>query len=140
MATPKFMKFTIFLAIISTFVQSEAVMNSRKLDETPPDLQNKCGSCPCNNPCNQPPPPPPPSPPPPPKKQPPSIYCPPPPSGGGSGSGGGQYVPSPPYIFINGPPGNLYPVDPYYSGSGRSSSMGLIQFLISTFLGLIAFW
>lgn len=140
MATPKVLQFTIFLAILSTFVQSEEVINSRKLDETSPDLQNKCGGCPCNNPCNQPPSPPPPSPPPPspppPKKQPPSIYCPPPPSGGG---GGGQYVPSPPYIFINGPPGNLYPVDPYYSGSGRSSSVGLLPFLISTVLGLIAF-
>lgn len=131
MATLKVLQFTIFLGMMSTLVQSQQ----------PPDLENKCGSCPCNNPCNPTPSPPPPAlpppPPPPPKKKPPSNYCPPPPSGGG---GGGQYPPNPPYIYINGPPGNLYPVDPYYSGSGRSLSTGLMPFLISTVLGLIAFW
>ncbi|CAI9756005.1 unnamed protein product [Fraxinus pennsylvanica] len=111
-------------------------LNPRKLDdEAPPDLQNKCGNCPCNNPCNQaPPPPPPPSPPPPPKIKPPSNYCPPPPSGGG----GGQYPPNPPYIYINGPPGNLYPVDPYYSGASRRFSLRL-PFFISAVLGILAF-
>ncbi|KAI3453117.1 hypothetical protein Pfo_009780 [Paulownia fortunei] len=139
MARLRVLHFTVFLAMISTLVQTEELMNSRKLDEAPPDFQNKCGSCPCNNPCNPPPSPPPPSPPPPPpppppKKTPLSNYCPPPPSGGG----GGQYPPNPPYIFINGPPGNLYPVD--YSGSGRSFSTGLVPFLISSVVGLIAFW
>lgn len=141
MATLKVLHFTIFLAMISTsVVQSQQLMNSRKLDETPaPNLENKCGSCPCNNPCNPPPSPPPPCPPPPPpppKKPPPSNNCPPPPNGGG----GGQYPPNPPYIYINGPPGDLYPVDSYYSGSGRSLSTGLMPFLISTVLGLIALW
>ncbi|KAK4423463.1 hypothetical protein Salat_1929100 [Sesamum alatum] len=140
MARLKLLQFTILIAaMLSTFVKSEELIDSRKLDETPPDLQNKCGSCPCNNPCNPPPSPPPPSPPPPPppapkKQPPPSNYCPPPPSGGG---GGGQYPPNPPYIYINGPPGNLYPVDAYYSGSGRSFSTGVMPFLISGALGLI---
>lgn len=137
----KILHFTIFLAMISIVARSQAETNSRKLDETPPPgLENKCGGCPCNNPCNPPPSPPPPAlppPPPPPKKQPPpSNYCPPPPSGGGGG--GGQYPPNPPYIYINGPPGNLYPVDPFYSGSGRILSSGLTPFFIAAALGLIA--
>ncbi|XP_047965843.1 leucine-rich repeat extensin-like protein 6 [Salvia hispanica] len=122
MASLKILQFTIFLAIISTSVKSQE--------------ENKCGGCPCNNPCNPPPSPPPPAlpPPPPKKKPPPSNYCPPPPSGGG------QNPPNPPYIYINGPPGNLYPVDPYYSGSVRSFSSGLMPFLISAGLGLLAIW
>ncbi|XP_022882025.1 leucine-rich repeat extensin-like protein 3 [Olea europaea var. sylvestris] len=129
----KMLKFIVFLVFVSIAVRSEG-LNPRKLDdETPPDFQNKCGNCPCNNPCNQaPPPPPPPSPPPPPKIKPPSNYCPPPPSGGG------QYPPNPPYIYVNGPPGNMYPVDPYYSGAGRSFSLRL-PFFISTILGILAF-
>ncbi|PIN02796.1 hypothetical protein CDL12_24686 [Handroanthus impetiginosus] len=139
MARLKLLQVTIFLAIISTLVQSQELKNSRKLDEAaPPDLQNKCGSCPCDQPCNPPPSPPPPPPPPPtPKKPPPSNYCPPPPSGGG---GGGEYPPNPPYLYINGPPGNLYPVDASYSGSGRILSMGLMPFLISGAIGIIALW
>ncbi|CAI9095962.1 OLC1v1032009C1 [Oldenlandia corymbosa var. corymbosa] len=80
--------------------------------------ENKCGGCPCNSPCyTSPPPPPPPSPPPPPKK-PPTSYCPPPP---------GSIVPFPPtppsqYIYITGPPGDVYPVDHDYGKAGRSSS------------------
>lgn len=136
MAKLKILHFiTIFLAMISTMAQSQEETNSRKLQETPPDLENKCGGCPCNNPCNPPPSPPPPAlPPPPPKKKqpPPSNDCPPPPSGG-------QYPPNPPYIFINGPPGNLYPVDPFYSGSGRSFYSGSTPFFMAAVLGLIAF-
>lgn len=134
MANQKMLCFTIFLALFSTSVSQDQT--------TPdPDLQNKCGSCPCNNPCNPPPSPPPPAlppppPPPAPKKPPPSSNCPPPPGGGG---GGGQF-PSPPYIYINGPPGNLYPVDAFYSGSGRGFSTGLVPFLISSLLCLVAFW
>ncbi|KAL7110697.1 hypothetical protein ACP275_05G041700 [Erythranthe tilingii] len=144
MATLKLFYFTIF--IIATL----SMVNSRNLDElTPdPDLQNKCGSCPCNNPCANPPPsPPPPSlppppPPPAPKKPPPTTNCPPPPYGGGGGGGGGQYPPNPPYIYINGPPGNLYPVDPFYSGSGRSfDSAGLMLIGGALLLSwLIPFW
>ncbi|KAI3466998.1 hypothetical protein Pfo_023661 [Paulownia fortunei] len=131
MARLRLLQITIFLAMLSALVQAEKLMNSRKLDESPPDLDNKCGSCPCDNPCNPPPSPPPPSPPPPTKKPEPSNYCPPPPSG--------QNPPNPPYIYVNGPPGNLYPVYPYYSGDGRSFSMGIIPFMISSILWLLAF-
>ncbi|KZV14602.1 hypothetical protein F511_42356 [Dorcoceras hygrometricum] len=132
MAQPRLLQITIFLVFLSVLVQSKGLDNSRILDESPPDLQNKCGNCPCENPCNQPPPPPPPSPPPPPKKNPPppSNYCPPPPAG--------QYPPNPPYIYINGPPGDLYPVDAGFSGSPRSSYMGILPFLISSAVGLLA--
>ncbi|GFP90837.1 hypothetical protein PHJA_001227600 [Phtheirospermum japonicum] len=129
---------TYFLATLLAFVEAQNLINSRKLDEgPPPDLENKCGNCPCDNPCNpppSPPPPPPPSPPPPAKKQPPSNYCPPPPSGGGH-----QNPPNPPYAYVNGPPGNVYQVYPYYSGSGRSFSIGIFPFLISSMYGLLAF-
>ncbi|GER44639.1 proline-rich family protein [Striga asiatica] len=141
MARLKIFQFIIFVALISISAQSENnSIDSRKLDE-----ENKCGGCPCNNPCNPPsPPPPPPSPPPPPpKRQPPSSNCPPPPSGGGSGGGGGggqnppylPSTPSAPYIFINGPPQDLYPVD-NFSGSGRVFSTGPVRLLIGGFVGL----
>ncbi|KAL3635994.1 hypothetical protein CASFOL_020541 [Castilleja foliolosa] len=158
MAFLKIFQFTIFLAIFSILAQSQEITKSRKLDEVSPpvDFQNKCGGCPCNNPCTPPAAsPPPPSPPPPalsppppspelppptPKKSPPSSYCPPPPQSGGGG-GGSPYPPNPPYIFMNGPPQDLYPVDSTFSGSGRSYSAGLVPFLISWVVGLfIAFW
>lgn len=91
----------------------------RRLDEVPGSPEIKCGTCPvCNNPCNQSPPPPPP-----PKKPPtPSLNCPPPPP---------SYVPIPdaPYLpsYIpvpTGPPRDLYPVNQYISGCGRSSMVG----------------
>ncbi|KAL6543819.1 hypothetical protein OROGR_010316 [Orobanche gracilis] len=148
MAMLKVFHFTIsiFLVISSTLARSEQIMNSRKLAETPPDLQSKCGGCPCNNPCNPSPPPPLPSPPPPsppppslppsaPKKPQPSNYCPPPPGGEI-----GQSPPSAPYIYINGPPQNLYPVNTYYSGSDRIFSTGLVPFLIGCAVGFVAFW
>ncbi|KAK4430296.1 hypothetical protein Salat_1330300 [Sesamum alatum] len=137
MARLRLLQITTFLAIIlSASAQAEKEpMNSRKLDdESPPDLDNKCGSCPCNSPCIPLPSPPPPSPPPPPKNPQPSN-CPPPPSGQNPPS-----RPSPPYIYVNGPPGNLYPVYPYNSGHSRSFSMGIIPFLISSsILWLLAF-
>lgn len=141
MAKLKLLQFTIFLVYLSTLVQTKGLKNSRILDESPPDLENKCGNCPCDNPCNQPPPPPPPSPPPPPKKNPPppSNYCPPPPSGQNPPNPpSDQNPPNPPYIFINGPPGDLYPVDPDISGSDRSSRAAMLPFLISSAVGLLA--
>ncbi|OIS95663.1 PREDICTED: mulatexin-like [Nicotiana attenuata] len=120
-------------------------LNPRKLDEVD---ENKCGGCPCNKPCVSPSPPPsppalpPPSPPPP--KKPPSAYCPPPPSGGGgSGGGGGGYVPDTPnsqYIYMTGPPGNLYPVDHDFGGAKRSFSSGFSLLIVGFFLGLLSFW
>ncbi|CAI0450783.1 unnamed protein product [Linum tenue] len=104
-----------------------AAADSRKLDET---ADGTPGSEKCT-PCNPSPPPPSPSPPPPacppppalpppsppPPKNPPSTYCPPPPP------------PSPPsssIIYITGPPGNLYPVDNDFSGSGRPTASAMI--------------
>jgi hypothetical protein len=44
--------------------------------------------------------------PPPTPKKPPSGYCPPPP-------------PAPSFIYVTGPPGNLYPIDNDFSAAGR---------------------
>ncbi|PSR91082.1 Acetaldehyde dehydrogenase [Actinidia chinensis var. chinensis] len=132
--TTKFdpLKVLIVIFLITTFPTSIKGLNPRKLDDAtvtgPPDSSNKCTSCsPCNNnPCNQiPPPPPPPLPPPPPKK-PPTQYCPPPPPSS--------------FIYIAGPPGNLYPIDPYFSG-GHQNFAAVLPLLVGCGLvGLIAFW
>ncbi|KAK3027661.1 hypothetical protein RJ639_041898 [Escallonia herrerae] len=128
----------LLLLIIATVAAPISGLNPRKLDVVnsepvkPPDNENKCGGCSsCNNPCNQSPPPPPPvymppPPPPVPKKPPPSTpYCPPPPST---------------YIYMTGPPGNLYPVDPYFSGGDRSFAVGLPLLVGCGLVGLLAFW
>ncbi|KVH97661.1 sulfated surface glycoprotein 185-like [Cynara cardunculus var. scolymus] len=84
----------------------------------PSENQLKCGGCPCNNPCyTTSPPPPPPSPPPPPKMPSPTpgLNCPPPPT-----TGGGYGLAPPSYIYITGPPGNVYPVNPYFSAGHRN--------------------
>ncbi|KAF3621922.1 putative extensin-like [Capsicum annuum] len=137
----------LFLILVASTQITNGLNNPRKLDEA--NIENKCGGCPCNNPCNQPtsPPPPPPSPPPPsppPPKKSPSGYCPPPPplppsEGGGDGSGGGYSpnIPNPQYIYMNGPPGNLYPVDQYFNGAKRDSSSGFSLLLGGFFLGLL---
>lgn len=85
----------------------------------------KCTACSaCNNPCNQRPPPPPPSPPPPPAPKTPSKnYCPPPP---------------PPFIYITGPPGNLYPFDPYYN-SATGHVLQLPAVFFCSLLSLLVF-
>ncbi|CAN4124950.1 unnamed protein product [Withania somnifera] len=103
-------------------------LNPRKLDEG----DNKCGGCPCNKPCNPPPPPPPP----PPKKPPSGYNCPPPPY-----SGGGESVPYPPnsqYIYMTGPPGDLYPVDHNVNGAKRSFSNGFPLLIGGFFLVLLS--
>ncbi|MCE3051464.1 hypothetical protein HAX54_049912 [Datura stramonium] len=130
----------LMILVASTHV-TNGLNNPRKLDEG--NIENKCGGCPCNNPCNPPssPPPPAPSPPPPPKK-PPSGYCPPPPlppsEGGGSGGGYSPNPPNPQYIYMNGPPGNLYPVDQYFNGAKRGFSSGFSLLIGGFFLGLLA--
>ncbi|XP_012857650.1 PREDICTED: extensin-like [Erythranthe guttata] len=141
MARLSLLHITILLTMVSPLVvkSEKLMMNSRKLDEqsSPPDFENKCGDCPCDKPCIPPPSPPPPSiqpPPSPTKKPPPSELCPPPPS-----SPGGDKPPSPPYIYINGPPGSVYPVYPYYSGGNRRFSVGIFPFLISFILWRLAF-
>lgn len=131
--------FFLLAVVVLAAIPSTNGLNPRKLDDT---TENKCGGCPCNSPCVTPSPPPPSPPPPalpppspPPPKKPPSSYCPPPPGGG--------YVPSGPstpnsqYIYFNGPPGNLYPVDQYFSGAGK---VGFSLLIGGVFLGLLALW
>ncbi|TKY59043.1 hypothetical protein E2542_SST16119 [Spatholobus suberectus] len=109
-------------------------VESRKLDETPVPATNgtdvKCGPCGTGYPPPPPPPAiPPPSLPPPSPKKPYSPYCPPPPSS---------------FIYITGPPGNLYPVDENFSGSishrhHRSFAAVLLPLLVGLF-STLAFW
>nr|XP_009776044.1 PREDICTED: chitin-binding lectin 1-like [Nicotiana sylvestris] len=135
-------KLPILLFFLVVFTQITNGLNPRKLDEV---IENKCGGCPCNNPCNPPSPPPPPPalppPSPPPPKKPPSGYCPPPPLPPSGGGGGGGYSPNPPnpqYIYMTGPPGNLYPVDQYFNGAKRTFSSGFSLLIGGFFLGLLA--
>ncbi|KAK9052216.1 hypothetical protein SSX86_028844 [Deinandra increscens subsp. villosa] len=124
-------------------------LNPRKLDETTvgsPNDEIKCGACPCGTTCYASPPPPipvpsppPPSPPPPPKKQ--TPLCPPPPSGGGGGGGGGGGKAPPSYIYISGPPGDLYPVVQSVSAAGRCLAAAVAPVLVTSgLLGMMAFW
>ncbi|KAI3502555.1 hypothetical protein L1887_30695 [Cichorium endivia] len=136
------------VAVVPAMIKA---MNPRKLDETTnpvgsPDDQIKCGSCPCGTTCytSPPPPSPPPptpSPPPPPKKKPPtpSVNCPPPPYGGGGGGGGSGQAP-PNYIYITGPPGDIYPVVQSVSAAGRSYTVALLVAVLSGLLGMLALW
>ncbi|KAL9679849.1 hypothetical protein QQ045_017720 [Rhodiola kirilowii] len=103
------------------------IQQRKLLDETPTG-EIKCGGCSsCSNPCAQSPPPPSPPPPPPsPPKKPPTVNCPPPPA---------------PYIYITGPPSDLYPVDPYYYGSAGRLTAGFVAFVSSVFgLFVVGFW
>ncbi|KAI3733856.1 hypothetical protein L6452_13314 [Arctium lappa] len=123
----------LLLILAAVVVAPIKAMNPRKLDQTTSiggstdDQQIKCGGCPCNNPCNTNPPPPPPSPPPPPKKPSPTpgFNCPPPPSS---------------YIYINGPPGNLYPVDPYASSADRRVWVTPSLVVAIRVVGMVSFW
>ncbi|CAK9157559.1 unnamed protein product [Ilex paraguariensis] len=120
---------TVFVVIVAISAPTNA-QNRRKLDENtlpvPPGSVNNCGSCSsCTNACNQLPPPPPPSP-----KKHTSKHCPP--------------LPPPPppssLIYIPGPPGNLYPVQRYFSGTGRSFAVGLPLWIGIGLLGQLALW
>ncbi|KVI05419.1 mulatexin-like [Cynara cardunculus var. scolymus] len=127
----------ILLLILAVVVLAPIkAMNPRKLDQTTStdtaiggstdDHQIKCGGCPCNNPCNTSPPPPPPSPPPPKKPSPtPGLNCPPPPSS---------------YIYINGPPGNLYPINPYASSADHRVWVAPSLLVVTGVVGMLAFW
>ncbi|CAK8570357.1 unnamed protein product [Lathyrus sativus] len=115
-------------------------------------LVEKCTPC-GDNPISSPPPiiynsPPPivyyPSPPPPSPPPPIVYYSPPPPSPKKSPSSNCPPPPSAPYIYMTGPPGNLYPVDVNYSGSGatpagRGSFAGFLPLLVCL-LSFLAFW
>ncbi|KAK7379910.1 hypothetical protein VNO78_34186 [Psophocarpus tetragonolobus] len=119
------------LALLLIFTSSNSVnaVESRNLDETPVGVTNgteqKCGSCGGGTIYPSPPPP---SPPPSPKKPKPSSYCPPPPPSS--------------FIYITGPPGNLYPVDEDFSGATthrRSFTAALAPLLVGLF-SMLAFW
>ncbi|XVE92047.1 hypothetical protein REPUB_Repub01dG0063600 [Reevesia pubescens] len=132
---------TIFF-VIATVAYPIKGLESRKLDEStvPGDEGVKCTpSCiqsppPPSPPLPSPPPPspPPPSPPvlPPPKpKKSPTQDCPPPPSG-----------PSPPdFLYLTGPPGNLYPIEQNFGGANRNLKVGLLALVSGFFLVLLAF-
>ncbi|XP_042505805.1 leucine-rich repeat extensin-like protein 2 [Macadamia integrifolia] len=101
---------------------------SRKLDDSTvsgtPDTGIKCTPCEQHSPPLPPPPPPPPA-----SSN--TQNCPPPPS---------VKSPPAPLYYITGPPGNLYPFDPYYSSSSRNSVAGLPVVLVGfgLVLGLLA--
>ncbi|CAK9150640.1 unnamed protein product [Ilex paraguariensis] len=137
------MLLTMLILFLGVLVPGNATV-SEKLDEplvpqlADPDI--KCGACPCVNPCSQqlppPPPPPPPSPPPPPPPPPPpspsTQYCTP------------RTPPPPPrFIYVTGPPGGLYPTDPFnlavYAGAGREVVMGLLPLIGCMLLELFMF-
>ncbi|KAM7484644.1 hypothetical protein LguiA_000653 [Lonicera macranthoides] len=112
----------IFLLIVNILIPING-LNPRKLDEVAvpgsPNTDNKCGCTGCNNQCQSPPPPPP-------KKKPtPSKICPPPP-------------PASSLIYMSGPPGNLYPVDTFPSGTSRSFAAGLPLLMGCGLLGVLA--
>ncbi|KAK8483404.1 hypothetical protein V6N13_090502 [Hibiscus sabdariffa] len=126
----QFLSSVIVFFVIITVACPINGLESRKLDEStvPGDQGVKCTPS-----CIQSPPPPPPSPPPacpppPAPKKPPTQYCPPPP-----------VPPSPPsYIYITGPPGNLYPIDENFGGADRNVAVGLLALVSGLFL-LLAF-
>ncbi|XP_044492355.1 leucine-rich repeat extensin-like protein 6 [Mangifera indica] len=132
----KKVKILIFLAL---FVSQVNVLSARTLEEssTGGDQGIKCApACTQSPPPPSPPPPcpPPPAlppPPPPTPKMPPTQYCPPPPCS-----------PTPPsIIYVTGPPGNLYPLENYFSGGPKTSTAASLPILIgSGLLLLLAFW
>ncbi|XP_047342709.1 leucine-rich repeat extensin-like protein 6 [Impatiens glandulifera] len=123
----------LIIGILSIPSDCSTIMRNLIDGTSSPDTGDvKCSSCPpcgADNPCYQspPPPPPPPKKPPSPKKPPPSSSnCPPPPA-----------LPSPGYIYVPGPPGNLYPIDAYYnSWAGRNlpTMMGFGLLVVLGFL------
>lgn len=122
----RFNAYLLFVVITAlTHLTTAADSNSRKLDEGT-DGSVKCTSCTQSPPPPSPPPPcPPPPPPPAPKKPPSTKNCPPPP---------------PSYIFITGPPGNLYPIDTDFNGVGRSSVVKLPVVVVCGLLMVLGIW
>ncbi|KAL9324937.1 hypothetical protein ACSQ67_005582 [Phaseolus vulgaris] len=66
-----------------------------------------------------------PSPPPPSPKKPPSTYCPPPPSSA--------------YLYMTGPPGNLYPVDEDFNGASPKNLAVFFPLLV-ILCSIMVFW
>ncbi|KAK4772012.1 hypothetical protein SAY86_013787 [Trapa natans] len=106
-------------------------LETRRLDGSVSGTE-KCAPCGQAAPPPPPPPvpcPPPPALPPPSPKKPPSQYCPPPP-------------PPQSYIYITGPPGNLYPIDQDFGGASSSlpERFELVLLIAFGLLGLLGFW
>ncbi|MED6196904.1 hypothetical protein PIB30_051701 [Stylosanthes scabra] len=131
----------ILLVCTTSPILKVKALESRNLDETS-NGQQKCTPCGDNPPQSpppivypSPPPPPPvvyPSPPPPAPKKPPSQNCPPPPS---TPSYNPPSFQSPPYVYMTGPPGNLYPVDQNFNGANNSHGFNVfLQLLLGLFL------
>ncbi|KAI3825103.1 hypothetical protein L1987_06579 [Smallanthus sonchifolius] len=117
-------------------------VNPPQLNDTTPITTNqlkdeiKCGECPCGTTCYSSPPPPPPCPPPPPPPKKPSptpgVNCPPPPKGGSG------HAP-PDYIYITGPPKDLYPAVQSISAARRSFTVAPPLLVLFGLLGVLAF-
>ncbi|KGN50831.1 hypothetical protein Csa_004723 [Cucumis sativus] len=108
-----------FFLILSINLQPiHGFISSKKLDEPIPrhDSSVKCTPCTRYSP-----------PPPPPPKKPPPIYCPPPP------------LPPSSFIYMLGPPVNLYPIEhDFASADRRSVAMELPVVAFFGLIGLIA--
>lgn len=134
-----FLLFLNFLLLISPSSTSAAaparLLDDTTIPTTPADPTVKCAPCEQNQPSppppvvypSPPPPSPPPpdvvpyySPPPPKKKEPKSPNCPPP--------------PSPSFMYITGPPGDLYPIDRNYNAAGRRSTAAAASAVIGLVL------
>ncbi|KAL2344758.1 hypothetical protein Fmac_006043 [Flemingia macrophylla] len=122
--------FLSLVLIICLFTSSVNGVEPRKLDETPVPATNgtevKCGPCGTNYPPPPPPALPPPSPPPPSPKKPSTQYCPPPPPSS--------------FIYITGPPGNLYPVDENFNGAFSHRGGVLLPFFVALVISTLVFW
>ncbi|CAI9110595.1 OLC1v1010649C1 [Oldenlandia corymbosa var. corymbosa] len=149
------MKLTMILFLVNLVaIHANSNENNDRADlvESMPKTSMKCGECPCGNPCSQelpPPSPPPPAPAPPPKT---TQNCAPPPprfyyfSNPGDQTAQAVTPPPPPrftYIIGGGPPGNLYPTDPYsleiYNAatSNPSSSAAFLGLFLFVIYGLL---
>ncbi|KAL9453384.1 hypothetical protein AB3S75_009063 [Citrus x aurantiifolia] len=126
---------TIFSLLAAIVYHPVNGLESRKLDESTGDQGIKCTPS-----CTQSPPPPSPSPPPPYPPPPPALPPPAPPSPKKPPS---QYCPPPPppsFIYITGPPGNLYPVDSDFNGASKKIPSSLPLLVASGILGFLALW
>ncbi|KAG7031461.1 hypothetical protein SDJN02_05501, partial [Cucurbita argyrosperma subsp. argyrosperma] len=106
-----------FLFVLSiNVVLTHGFLSSKKLDESTGGDDPRVKCTPCTH--NPPPPPPPP-------KKPSPAYCPPPPP------------PPSSFIYILGPPGNLYPIDRDFAGADRRRVV--VELSAVALFGLIGF-